>query len=699
MSEQSMIMPQDFYDIVTVQDAQISPDGEWVAFVRVSVERVENKYCRAIWLARTDGSALKPFTAGVGQDYAPRWSPDGKCLAFVSTRGGEKPQIYLISTDGGEARPLTDMPRGAENPAWSPDGRSIAFTSRVNAQEREKEDAPPDDEKEAALPEDAFEAKQRREAEAHREEQRLDPRVIRRQPYRAGAQYLDDRYTHIYVISANGLLGKLGAASAQMAHSETEQASPRRLTEGDLDYDPPVWSSDGAAILTSATREPGSVAAHLRQDVLRIPVPAADAAREAPVRLTEPGFCSFNPRPSHDGRFIAYLRQPKERITAQANRLTIIPGEGGQPYDVTPGFDRSVNDFCWSADDQSLLFTAGNQGDTSIYQVPASGGMPTLVVSGRRETVSFDVARREGRLGFIACTPERPPDLYTAVHDGSDERRLTDFNQKFLAEKQVMPVEEIWYHAPDGVEIQGWIIKPPNFDLHQAFPLAVEVHGGPHAMWGPSTRTMWHEWQCLAARGYVVFFCNPRGSTGYGYAFCDAIHDHWGEFDMPDIISGVDYLVSQGYVDPARLAVTGGSYGGFMTGWMVGHDQRFAAAVSQRGVYHLSSFFGTTDVPELVEIEFDTAPWENPEKLWRFSPLAYVQEIQTPLLILHSERDFRVPIPDAEQLYLMLRWLGREVEFVRYPREGHELSRSGEPKHIVDRLNRIIGWFDKYCQG
>jgi dipeptidyl aminopeptidase/acylaminoacyl peptidase len=210
---------------------------------------------------------------------------------------------------------------------------------------------------------------------------------------------------------------------------------------------------------------------------------------------------------------------------------------------------------------------------------------------------------------------------------------------------------------------------------------------------------MWHEWQCLAAQGYVVFFCNPRGSTGYGYAFCDAIHDHWGEFDMPDIISGVDYLVSQGYVDPARLAVTGGSYGGFMTGWMVGHDQRFAAAVSQRGVYHLSSFFGTTDVPELVEIEFDTAPWEDPEKLWRFSPLAYVQEIQTPLLILHSERDFRVPIPDAEQLYLMLRWLGREVEFVRYPREGHELSRSGEPKHIVDRLNRIIGWFDKYCQG
>ena len=700
MSEQSLIMPQDFYEIVTVQDPQVSPDGDWIAFVRVSTERVENKYRRAIWLARTDGSSLKPFTTGLEQDYAPRWSPDGKYLAFVSTRNGEKPQIYLIPTDGGEARPLTDMPHGAENPAWSPDSHFIAFSSRVNAQEREKEDTPQDDE-EQAPPEDAFEAQQRRKVEAHREAQRLDPRVIRRQPYRAGTQYLDDRYTHIYILPVDRLFdARRGDAStdpAQTAHSEAKKEQARRLTEGDLDFDPPIWSPDGAAILTAATREPGSVAAQLYQDVLRIPVPAADAAREAPVRLTAPGFCSFNPRPSHDGRFIAYLRQPQERITAQAKRLTVIPSEGGQPYDVTPDFDRGVNDFRWSSDGQSLLFTASDQGDTGIYKVPASGGVPTPIVTGRRETVSFDIAQN-GQLGFIACTPERPPDLYTAAPDGSDERRLTDFNQKFLTEKQVLPVEEIWYQAPDGVEIQGWVIKPPNFDPHRTFPLAVEIHGGPHTMWGPSARTMWHEWQCLAAQGYVVFFCNPRGSTGYGYAFCDAIHGRWGEADMPDILSGVDDLISQGYVDPARLAITGGSYGGFMTGWVIGHDERFAAAVSQRGVYHLSSFFGTTDVPELVEIEFDTPPWENPEKLWQFSPLAYVSEIKTPLLILHSEQDFRVPIPDAEQLYLMLRWLGREVEFVRYPREGHELSRSGEPKHIIDRLERIIEWFDKYCQ-
>jgi dipeptidyl aminopeptidase/acylaminoacyl peptidase len=264
--------------------------------------------------------------------------------------------------------------------------------------------------------------------------------------------------------------------------------------------------------------------------------------------------------------------------------------------------------------------------------------------------------------------------------------------------KLVMPVEGIWYPAPDGVEIQGWLIKPPNFDPDKTYPLVVEIHGGPHAMWGPSTKSMWHEWQALAARGYVVFYCNPRGSHGYGYAFADAIHGHWGDADMPDILAGVDYVTSLGFIDSARMAVTGGSYGGFMTSWIIGHDQRFAAAVSQRGVYHLSAFFGYTDVPELIEGEFDGRPWESYEQLWQHSPLAYVEQIRTPLMIIHSEQDFRVPIPEAENLFLALRWLKREVEFVRYPREGHELSRSGEPRHRVDRLNRIIDWFDKNCQ-
>jgi dipeptidyl aminopeptidase/acylaminoacyl peptidase len=388
---------------------------------------------------------------------------------------------------------------------------------------------------------------------------------------------------------------------------------------------------------------------------------------------------------------------PEERITAQPARLVIIPKDGGEAQEVAPDFDRGVEMFRWSPDGQSLLFTSGDEGDTNVYAVSAEGGTPAMVVRGRREVVAFDVAPETGQIGFVACAPDRPPDVYATAADGSEERQLTRFNHQFLQNKQVQPVEEIWYTAADGVEIQGWLIKPPGFDPQKTYPMAVEIHGGPHTMWGPSTRTMWHEWQSLASRGYVVFFCNPRGSAGYGYAFRDAIHGKWGEADMGDILDGVDHIVSQGYIDTQRMVVTGGSYGGFMTAWIVGHDQRFAAAVSQRGVYHLISFFGTSDIPELIEWEFDARPWEAYSRYWRYSPLAYVSEIRTPLLIIHSDSDFRAPIPDAEHLFLMLRWQKREVEFVRYPREGHELSRSGEPQHRVDRLDRIINWFDKYC--
>jgi len=262
----------------------------------------------------------------------------------------------------------------------------------------------------------------------------------------------------------------------------------------------------------------------------------------------------------------------------------------------------------------------------------------------------------------------------------------------------VAPTEEITYSAPDGSQIQGWVLKPPDFNPKQKWPLAVNIHGGPHVMWSPATPAMWLEWQLHAARGYVVFYCNPRGSDGYGDQFRTAIHNDWGEADMADILSGVDAVVEEGYIDSKRMAVTGGSYGGFMTAWIVGHDQRFAAAVSQRGVYQLMSFYGTTDVPQLIEGEFNTMAFDDPEKMWKYSPFAYVREMRTPVLLIHSDQDYRVPISDAEQLFTALKKLNRRVEFVRNPREGHELSRSGEPMHRIDRLEKMTAWFDKFCK-
>jgi len=331
-------------------------------------------------------------------------------------------------------------------------------------------------------------------------------------------------------------------------------------------------------------------------------------------------------------------------------------------------------------------------GSAGIHRVSLAGET-AQVVGGARVVTGFDVVGE--RLVYTVTAPDIPGDLYLADLDGQNERRLTEVNAGFLSQRWLSVPEEVRYTRPDGTRIQGWAMLPPDFDPQKKYPLAVEIHGGPHAMWG---NTFWHEFQCLAGAGYVVFFCNPRGSDGYGLAFRDVIHGRWGEEDAGDILAGVDGLIKRGIVDADRLAITGGSYGGFMTAWIIGHDRRFKAAVSQRGVYNLVSFYGVTDIPLFVEHEFDVTPWGDVDALWRHSPLAYVEQIETPLLILHSELDFRVPISDGEQLYAALKRLGREVAFVRYPREGHELSRSGEPEHRVDRIARIVGWFDRHIK-
>jgi dipeptidyl aminopeptidase/acylaminoacyl peptidase len=308
----------------------------------------------------------------------------------------------------------------------------------------------------------------------------------------------------------------------------------------------------------------------------------------------------------------------------------------------------------------------------------------------------FDIGP-DGSVAFVAGAPDNPCDLFLR-RPGGEETQLTQINHKLLAERMIVPTQELIYQAPDGREVQAWLLYPPDFDTTKTYPLAVHIHGGPHVMWGPGMRSMWHEWQANAARGYVVLFCNPRGSEGYGEFWRDAIHADWGVADAPDILAGVDAAIARGGIDPARIAVTGGSYGGYMTTWLNGHTDRFACAVSARGVYNLLSEHSTSDAHELIEIEFDGYPWERYPKLWEHSPLAYAHKINTPLRILHSEQDYRVPISEAEQLFAMLRRRKHVVELVRYPREGHELTRSGEPRHRADHMERTLEWFDRYCK-
>jgi len=703
----------DLYQLGWIESPRFSPDGRYVAFVRVTVDRVGNRYRHAIWLAPAGGGPPRRLTAGAKSDMAPRWSPDGRRIAFVSTRDGDKPQLYLIDIDGGEARRLTSMRNGAGEPAWSADGRRIAFLAPINEAERAQEDSG----QQEPEPSEEWEQKQAEARRAHEEQRRFDPRVHTRLPYRSGTVFFDDRRNHVYVIDVP-------------AEDEEQPApQPRRLTDGDLHHGAPAWMPDGSAILTTATRDPEADSLFAYYDILRVPVP--DAGRADPQRLTETGFSYYDPHPSPDGALIALRRLPDDRPFAAGARIAVLPASGGELRDLTADTDLDVEQYRWQPDGQGILFTAGWRGEQAVYRVPLDQQedrgskiedgrsqrrrsilhppssilrSPAVPPSGRIIS-EFDVGP-DGSVAFVAGAPDNPCDLYLRRPDGS-EARLTAINARLLSQRLIAPVEEIVYDAPDGRQVQGWIIRPPGGrgDLVGRppgrlvdRPLAVHIHGGPHVMWGPGFRSMWHEWQVAAARGYVVFFCNPRGSEGYGEGWRDAIHASWGVTDAPDIHAGIDAVIARGGVDPQRIGVTGGSYGGYMTAWLIAHSDRFACAVAVRGVYNLLTEHGTSDAHELIEFEFDGYPWDMHEKLWQHSPLAHAHKITTPLRILHSELDYRVPISEAEQLFSILRRRKQVVEFVRYPREGHELTRSGEPRHRADHMERTLEWFDRYCQ-
>jgi dipeptidyl aminopeptidase/acylaminoacyl peptidase len=688
MSEHSPFTIEDLYQLGWLEDPRFSADGRSIAFVRVLVDRVGNRYRRAIWLAPAKGGAARRFTSGTHRDSTPRWSPDSRRITFASDRAGAAPQIYLIDCAGGEARPLTALPYGAGDPAWSPDGRQIAFLARANQAERAAEDRGDL----APTPADEWEGQQEEARRKYTEEQRFDPRVLTRLPYRGGVAFFDDRRNHVYLIDVPD-------------DEQAELPRPRRLTDGDLHHSAPVWMPDGQSILTTATRDPEADSIFSYYELLRVPVSLT--GRGAVQRLTEAGFSYYDPEPSPNGRWIALRRLPEDRPLAAGARIAVMSAEGGELRDLTAATDLSVEQHRWLPDSSGLLYSAGWRGAQAVYQVMLADGETAshpvslsarlpIFPAASRIISAFDIGP-DGSVAFIAGGPDNPCELFVRRPDG-DETQFTAINAQLLAGHHVAPIEEISYAAPDGRAVQGWLLYPPGFDSRQKYPLAVHIHGGPHVMWGPGFRSMWHEWQVTAARGYVVFFCNPRGSEGYGEQWRDAIHANWGVADAPDILAGVDAVIARGGVDSARISVTGGSYGGYMTTWLIAHSDRFACAVAARGVYNLLSEHSTSDAHELIEFEFDGYPWELHEQLWQHSPLAHAHKITTPLRILHSEQDYRVPISEAEQLFAILRRRKQVVELVRYPREGHELTRTGEPRHRADHLERTLEWFDRYCK-
>ncbi len=649
MGEKRLITADDLAQITHVDDPQCSPDGRHVAYVQQIPSLKDNTYHSNIWLASTTGGTPIPLTYS-NKDSQPRWSPDGKTLAFVSSRSG-LPQIYLLPLFdiGGEARQLTHHVNGAGSPVWSKNGTQLAFLAKMNAQERGDEgklkQATPDDKK-------TF----------------FDPLVVTRIPYRDGTTVHDNRFAQIYVMAL------------------TPDAQARRITNEDVHYTAPEWSHDGTTLYTTRIVNVGGDEYWRRANIYAIDVASGDERS-----LLDGLHTVYDLGLSPDGTMLAFNRRNADDTISQFE-FTVMNLVSGTMVVLNNEIDAPIAPYRWTHD-QTLVACAAREGRTIVYTI-SPDGTSSVLIDDPQHVVGMDRSR-DGLIVLSASTMLNPSEL-KAYRDGN-AISLTHANDAFLSQVEIQPATELWFESPYG-RIQGWYMLPVGYEEGKQYPLALNIHGGPQFMWGSHERTLWHEWQTHAAQGYVVFYCNPRGSEGYGNKFNHALNFNWGQLALEDIEAGVDAVLKTGAVDPERMAVTGGSFGGFMTTWLIAHDQRFKAAVAQRGVYNLVSFYSTTDIPTFAQTQFNTLPWENQSYLWEHSPLAHAEKINTPLLLIHSENDFRAPIEQAEQMFAWLHRMGKTVRFVRFPREGHELTRAGEPQHRVRSLNEMVEWWNKYVK-
>lgn len=663
MTSKRAIKADDFTRLEVYSDPQISPDGKGYAFVSTVINE-EKEYESQLYYQDLKTEAIKQWTFGKGKNSHPRFSPDGKQVVFQSDRSGI-PQIWLLPLEGGEAKQITTFKNGAVNPEWSKDGKYIALTARL--------------EKDEAIHDQQELTKEERQKE--QQEKNKLPRVINRLKYKSDAGgLLDDKKSQIILcdIAANAFT---------------------QLTTSNQDYAFQDISPDGTTML---------FAANLNEDAdfeLTNDLYELDIATKKVTKLTNEKGAYDRARYSPSGDKIVCFGHELDYAGATLTEIYLFDAQTGERKILSEDWDFQIGDMMigdiglgeaeigpvWSKDGEKIYFIGTDHGATGLYAVDAAGELETIYI---KDDHVF--AFSHGEEGFVLGigSPEDPGNFYRLPHDGEKEK-ITDANAKILNEVALSTPEEVKIAAEDGWNIQGWLLRPYRFEKGKKYSLVLEIHGGPHMMYG---QTFFHEMQLLAAKGYAVLYANPRGSHGYGQEFVDACRHDYGGKDFADVMCAVDHVIrNYSFIDENRLGVTGGSYGGFMTNWIVGHTNRFKAAVTQRSISNWLSFYGVSDIGYFFnKWEHGLNLLDDPQKLWEISPLKYAGNVETPLLILHGELDLRCPIEQAEQLYVTLKHLKKDVEFVRFPGANHELSRSGDPTMRIERLNHICRWFEKY---
>jgi dipeptidyl aminopeptidase/acylaminoacyl peptidase len=640
-----------FMDMESVSATSISPDGRQIVFTREWTDQMKDQLRTNLWVVDVDSGRVRELTRGGWRDSAPVWSPDSKRIAFLSDRDGTN-QVHTMYVDTGEVAQLTHLSRAASSLKWSPDGKQLAFTQTL-----------PDEEPalKIELP------KRPRGAEWAKA-----PNVVDRISWaRDGTGPVEKGFTQVFTLDA--IVG----------------GTPRQVTDGKFNHTDPEWSHDGKRIFVSGIRKPDAEYLNGDSEIYEIQLGASPSVKA----LTDRKGPDANPTLSPNGAWIVYTGSDDKNFTSHLASLYLMDAGGGGKRLLAGGLLSSPGDVTWAADNGGVYYTVGEKGSTVLYFASTKGDV-RKVTDGVHMLNSVSIASN-GQAAAVRTSPHEPGYVATFSVKGTGPvaagsmKKLVDVNEDVLAGRTLGAVEEIWYSSKDGLKVQGWIVKPADFQPGKKYPLVLFIHGGPWSMYDVSFN--W-SFQNFAANGYAVLYTNPRGSTGYGQDFVNGIQFSYPGKDYDDLMAGVDAAVAKGYIDERNMFVCGGSGGGLLTAWIVGHTNRFAAAVAMRPVIDWVSFVGVTDSGGWYR-QFAKFPWEDPSDHLRRSPLTYVGNVTTPTMVMTGEADLRTPMGQSEEFYKALKMQKKATLLVRMPDEYHGWRR---PSHRLMQQLYLLAWFEKH---